>query len=225
MSDNEPSRATFSQPGPVTQRERKMRDLESLRRQVEQLERELEEDDATDWRAGRYAAYYATTGFLLGMVGAAISLLVNIVGSLIWSQVSGRPQSPLKLIQVYLTFPLGEAALSIDNGLVLAIGCCLYLATGMVYGVLFNLALSQWTSNASFLSRIGLVSGLSIAIWLINFYGVLSWLQPLLFGGNWIVQEVPWWVAAVTHLVFGWSMVVLYPFGQFVPYGPSAEQR
>ena len=53
-----------------------------------------------------------------------------------------------------------------------------------------------------------MASGLAIAVWLVNFYGILSWLQPLLFGGNWIVERIPWWVAAATHLVFGWTMLV-----------------
>ena len=62
------------------------------------------------------------------------------------------------------------------------------------------------------------VSLLSLAVWLVNFYGILYWLQPLLFGGRWIVDLIPWWVAAPTHLVFGWTMVVLYPLGRYRPY-------
>ncbi len=68
------------------------------------------------------------------------------------------------------------------------------------------------------------MSALSIAVWLVNFYLILAWLQPLLFGGNWIVTEVPAWVAALTHLVFGWTMVLVYPFGIYVPYRVQSEQ-
>jgi hypothetical protein len=34
-----------------------------------------------------------------------------------------------------------------------------------------------------------------IGIWLVNYYLLLSWIQPLLFSGNWIVTQIPPWVA------------------------------
>src|SRR5262249_36294140 len=105
-----------------------------------------------------------------------------------------------------------------------AIGCCLYIGTGMLYGVLFHVVLTRYTSNMTFMARLAVVSGLSIAVWLLNFYGILSWLQPLLCGGRWIVDEVPWWVACLTHLVFGWTMVAVYPLGLFVPYRSQTER-
>jgi hypothetical protein len=207
-------------------RESKLRQLAAMEQEVQQLREELAADTApAHWRpTGYYTAYYATTGFLLGMFGAATSLLANIVGSLVWSSLRGEPQNPLRLIQVYLTFPLGEAALKIDTGITLAIGCCLYLATGMLYGMIFQLLLTRFTSNATLGGRLVFVTGLSLAVWLINFYGILWWLQPLLFGGRWIVDEVPWWVAALTHLVFGWTMVVVYPWGLYIPYQPQTEK-
>lgn len=85
------------------------------------------------WQAtGFYTAYYAMVGGLLGMIASVTSLLFNVVGS---ASVS---QYPLKLVQVYLTFPLGEKAMSLDGGLTLVIGCCLYLGTGMLLGVPFH---------------------------------------------------------------------------------------
>jgi hypothetical protein len=207
-------------------RESKLRHLADLVEQVHELKADLaKEETPTHWRPeGYYTAYYATTGFLLGMFGAATSLIANIVGSLIWSSIQGYPQNPLRLIQVYLTFPLGEAALKIDTGITLAIGCCLYLGTGMLYGMIFQLLLTRITPNATTGQRFLVVTGLSLAVWLVNFYGILSWLQPLLFGGRWIVDEVPWWVAALTHLVFGWTMVVVYPLGLYTPFQPQTEK-
>ncbi|HWB09560.1 MAG TPA: hypothetical protein VG826_10060 [Pirellulales bacterium] len=207
-------------------RESKLRHLADMEQEVQQLKAELASETApARWRpTGYYAAYYATTGFLLGMFGAATSLLANVIGSLVWSSLKGEPQNPLRLIQVYLTFPLGEAALKIDTGITLAIGCCLYLGTGMLYGMIFQLALTRFTPHATFGGRMLVVTALSLAVWLINFYGILSWLQPLLFGGNWIVEQVPWWVAAITHLVFGWTMVVVYPWGLYIPYQPQTEK-
>jgi hypothetical protein len=198
----------------------KVAELHKLRQRVAELEEELE----GEYAAGAtppgeyYTAYYATTGFMLGMFGAATSLLFNIIGSLIWSQYSGEQLHPLHLIQVYLTFPLGASALQITGGLALAIGCCLYLGTGMVYGILFHLVLTRFTANGTFLQRLVVVSVLSIVVWLVNFYGILAWLQPALFKGNWIVEMVPWWVAMLTHLVFGWTMVLVYPWGLYRPY-------
>ena len=65
-------------------------------------------------------------------------------------------------------------------------------------------------------------------IWAVMFYGILSWLQPLLVEGdpgNWITNPayLPWWVAAATHLVFGWTIALLYPLGR-VPSLPSAHR-
>lgn len=213
-----------SAPSPL---ERRMlqEELDALRNRVEHIERELSREPVRPVvpPGAYYTAYYATTGFMLGIFGAATSLVFNIIGSLLWSQATGHEQNPLHLIQVYLTFPLGEQALHIDGGLTLAIGCCLYLATGMLYGILFYLVLTRLTADSGFLWRMLVVSGLSIAVWLVNFYGILSWLQPLLFGGRWIVDLVPWWVACLTHLVFGWTMVLVYPWGLYVPYQVEVE--
>jgi len=202
------------------------RELEAARSRVETLQRELAALDVdSNWqRRGFYTSYYATTGFLLGSLGAAVSLLANIIGSLVWSQLAGVPQSPLRLIQVYLTFPMGESALGIDNGLTLAIGCCLYLGTGMLYGILFQLGLARFAASATLTARLAYATVFAIVLWLVNFYGILAWLQPLLLGGSWILDLIPWWVAAMTHLAYGWTMAVVYPWGEYVPYRVESQQ-
>lgn len=215
-----------SEPAPTAPERRALEEeLAALRARIEHLERELSREPLQPIvpAGSYYTAYYATTGFMLGIFAAATSLVFNIIGSLLWSQVTGHEQNPLHLIQVYLTFPLGEQALHIDGGLTLAIGCCLYLGTGMLYGMLFHLVLTRLTADATFLQRMLVVSVLAVGVWLVNFYGILSWLQPLLFGGRWIVNLVPWWVAGLTHLVFGWTMVLVYPWGLYVPYQVEAE--
>jgi hypothetical protein len=30
-------------------------------------------------------------------------------------------------------------------------------------------------------------------------------------GGRWISELVPWWVAGLTHLAFGWTIALVYP--------------
>ena len=196
----------------------KERELRDLKTRVAQLEQELARP-AGAWQASEYyTAYYATTGIMLGIFGAAASLLFNVVGSLIFEK------HPLQIIRVYLTFPLKERALDMDSGIALAVGCCLYLGTGMLLGMLFHLVLTRYTAGASFGRRLVVASILGIAVWLFNFYGILSWLQPLLLGGNWIVREIPWLVAASTHLIFAWTMALVYPLGLYIPYTPPTEQ-
>jgi hypothetical protein len=161
------------------------------------------------------------------MAAAMVALLVNIIGATIVGK------HPLELIRVYLTFPLGEQALLLGDparvanaadGMILAFGCCLYLATGMVLGSLMHVILAR--TGGGLARRLAVASVAVLVIWLVGFYGILSWLQPLLFGGNWIVDPryLPAWVAAGTHLVFGWTMAALYPLGRFVPYQPVTEK-
>jgi hypothetical protein len=191
-------------------------ELSDLRKRVDQLEEEAvaAEPLSREWTRRYYLSYYATTGFFLGMIAAVMSLAFNIVGSLFVGQ------HPLQLIKVYLTFGLGERGLQpeLESELALAIGCCLYIATGMLLGSVFQVVLSRFADKGTLGERLMIASGLGLAIWIINYYLLLSWLQPLLFGGSWIVRLVPWWVAALTHLIFGWTMAVIYPLGRYEPY-------
>ena len=148
---------------------------------------------------------------VLGFIGAVTSLLFNVVGALMVGK------HPLELIPVYLTFPLGESALQIDSGFTLAAGCCLYLVTGMFGGIPFHMVLSRYMPRAPGGQRFIVATAMSIAIWLINYYGIIAWLQPELIGGNWIVQQVPIVVAVATHLVFGWTMLLVDEWGRFLP--------
>ena len=208
-------------------REKLIAELAQARSQVRELEERLAALNAGEkWQAkGFYASYYATTGFLLGLLGALASLLFNVVGSVLWSAVTGQSQHVLRLIQVYLTFPMGESALEIDSGLTLAVGCSLYILTGMIYGVVFQMGLAKFTADASLKRRLIVASGFALVLWLVNFYVLLRYLQPLLLDGNWIVELVPWWVAALTHLVFGWTMALVYPWGEYIPYRTQSEAQ
>ena len=198
--------------------DQKSEELDRLRERVRALEAEVERESERPWQPPKfYTAYYATTGFLLGTFGAVTSLLFNVVGA----SLVGK--HPLELIRVYLTFPMGEKARGIESGMTLAIGCCLYIGAGMFLGMLFQLAIARFAPRASLAGRLALASGLAIGVWIVNYYLILSWLQPLLFGGNWIVEEIPAWVAALTHLVFGWTMAVVYPLGEFYPYRVESE--
>jgi hypothetical protein len=212
--------------------EQKQKTLESLRAQVAALEAELASSAMPGhWAPTKfYFTYYGTVGFVFGGFAAMVSLLFNVIGATIAGKHS------LEIIRVYLTFPLGERALPlgrdpanplfvIDDGMILALGCCLYIGTGMVLGTLFHSVISRFAENKSVGVRLIWGSLLGVVVWFVNYYLILSWLQPLLFGGNWITnnQYLPWWVALATHLVFGWTMALLAPFGAFVPYKRPTE--
>jgi hypothetical protein len=168
---------------------------------------------------------YVKAGLVLGSLAGCTSLLANIIGSALWPAISGQAQHPLRIIQVYLTFPLGESALALDSGVVLALGCLLYVATGMIYGLLFELAMSRFIPNADWRARWIACSMLALAVWALNTYGLLAWLQPLIVGGRWIIELIPWWVGALTHLVFGWTIAMLYPLGTFDSIGSNGAGK
>ena len=207
--------------------------LAELRTQTARLEAELDAAvDAglkgdgmprNDWaNQGYYLTYYATSGFFLGIVGALASLMFNIIGA----TLAGK--DPLQLIRVYLTFGLGGSALdpAFNDSLALAMGCVLYIATGMLLGIIFQVILGKYAPQAGLPGRLAWASAIAVIVWLVNFYVLISWLQPLLFGGNWIVDnsQLPWWVALATHLVFGWTMALIFPWGEFHPYRLQTEE-
>jgi hypothetical protein len=201
-------------------REEKLQEIQRLLARAAKLERELVKEERQRqntqkpvWAPeGYYADFYLMAGFMFGGIGAAASLLFNIVGSTVANL------HPLQIIRVYLTFPMGEAALSVNSGIALGIGCLLYLGTGAMYGMLIHYIMTRYYMDAPQKKRFALVTGISVALWIVNFYLILSWLQPALFGGSWIVQNIPWHVGLSTHLVFGWAMFL-------VAYGMNFERR
>jgi hypothetical protein len=189
-------------------------ELQGLRRRVEELEREVSTlSGRAIWTPPTYyAAWEMLGGMVLGLVGAAASLLFNIIGA----SLVGK--HPLELIRVYLTFPLGESALQIENGFALAAGVCLYLGTGMIGGIPVHMILGRFFKHSPFRTRFVVATVLGLGVWLVNFYGLLSWIQPWLIGGNWIVEMVPIPVAAATHVIFAWTMLLVHRWGEFVPH-------
>lgn len=207
--------------------------LESLRRQAAVLEARIAAQEIPgEWTPSRfYSAYYITTGFVLGGIAAMASLLFNVIGSTMVGQ------HPLRIIGVYLTFPLGAPALRlttgegtayvIDDGMILALGCCLYIGTGMVLGTLFHCVISMLAEHRTLRFRMVIGLLLGTVVWFVNYMLILSWLQPLLFGGRWITDNslLPWWVALSTHQVFGATMAMLSQFGAYVPYRRPTDVR
>jgi hypothetical protein len=180
-------------------------------RKLEAIEVETEQDAA--WPPNQYyLLWHIVVGMMLGGVGAVVSLMANIAGAPLFGE------RPLQLIRVYLTFPMGERALDADQGLVLFVGCTLYILTGALYGIAFHLIMSSWFPDAPKGKRFVVASLIGLGLWIVNFYLILSWLQPLLLGNNWIVRMVPVWVGALTHLAFAWTMLIGEFWGRFEPY-------
>ena len=191
-------------------------DSESRRHQIEQHRaaiRSLEaaekaEAEGRAWPPqGFYPMWHLVIGMMFGALGATVSLLANVLGAPLFGQRS------LELIRVYLTFPMGERALSLDDGNVLFIGCVLYLVTGALYGILIHFVLAVFYPDASRGRRFQIATAIGLGLWVVNFYLILSWLQPMLLGGNWIVRLVPPWVGALTHLAFAWTVAAAETLG------------
>ncbi len=158
-----------------------------------------------------YLLWHVVIGMMLGTGAALVSLLANMLGAPLF----GR--EPLQLIRVYLTFPMGAEALQAERGLLLFVGCALYLATGAVLGVFFHLFWMARLRHASMGHRFLMATLAGLGLWIFNFYLLLSWLQPVLLDGNWIVEMVPWWVGALTHLAFTWTLAAFEVWGRFEP--------
>jgi hypothetical protein len=43
----------------------------------------------------------------------------------------------------------------------------------------------------------------------------MSWIQPLVTGGRSILDLVPVWLAATTHLIYAWTVVLVENRGRF----------
>jgi len=178
---------------------------------IRQLEAEAAgEKQARSWPPeGFYLLWHVVVGMTLGGVAAVVSLLANMAGAPLFGQ------RPMELIRVFLTFPMGARALEIEEGTVLMVGSVLYLLTGALFGIVLHLVLSVSFADASRGKRFLVATGLGLALWIVNFYLILSWLQPLLLGGNWIVRLIPPWVGAFTHLAFAWTVALGEIWGHF----------
>jgi hypothetical protein len=197
---------------PTTRRQRIEQHLDAIRQLEAEPEAAAEPGAARAWPPeGYYLLWHLVVGATLGALGAFVSLLANALGAPLF----GR--QPFELIRVFLTFPMGERALAADAGLVLGVGVFLYMVTGALFGILFHLIFSVWFPNVTTGRRFLIATGLGLGLWIFNFYLVLSWLQPMLLDGNWIVRSVPIWVGALTHLAFAWTIALGEAWGRFEP--------
>ena len=136
-----------------------------------------------------------TVGSVAGFLGAIICLICNIAGALVLGV------EPLRLLRIYATILEGRRALDISRADFFIAAFTLHLVTGILFGTIFALGARKFCAGLQRCILAG--AGYGIAIWLVNFYGILSWLHPLLHGGAFILTEIPIAVAVLTHVSYG----------------------
>ena len=97
------------------------------------------------------------------------------------------------------------------------------IAGGLAAGYLAVVVLQlnpQYPIDPGTLAPLAVMLGAAygLSMWVVNFYGILIWLQPRLVGQAYVLELMPAWVAALTHVIYGVTLGVLQPLGRFVPY-------
>jgi hypothetical protein len=142
-----------------------------------------------------------TVGSVAGFLGAIASLICNIAGAFVLGV------EPLRLLRIYATILEGRRALDISRDYFFIAAFTLNNVTGILFGTIFALGARKFCAGLQ--SYILAGAGYGIAIWLVNFYGILSWLQPLLHGSAFILTEIPIAVAVLTHVSYGLTVALV----------------
>ncbi len=191
-------------------------EVRQQRQALEELEQKLSKisgkPEKSWYRSGFYTSYYVIAGLILGALAAWVSLGFNVLGA--WISFG----DPFRLLRVYATFFGGAAILDgKQDGIAILLALILHSATGAVVGAPIHVVFSRFVAGMTLQKRVlaGIVLGL--VMWMINFYGILSWLQPMVSGGRQIIEQIPMWVAALTHISFTLTMLMLQPYWAFDP--------
>lgn len=163
---------------------------------------------------GFYLTYYVVAGILLGILGSITSFLFHVVGSLLVNQ------DPLRFLRVYGTVFLGEQALTTGELDFFMLVGVVHFSVGAAAGAVFHVFVNRFAANRPASTIVLLGAAYGLLMWVVNFYLVLSWLQPRLVGEPWVLRLMPAWIGAATHLIYGLTLGVLQPLGRFVPYRP-----
>jgi hypothetical protein len=142
-----------------------------------------------------------TVGSVAGFLGAITCLICNIAGALVLGV------EPLRLLRIYATILEGRRALDISHADFFIAAFTLHIVTGILFGTIFALGARKFCAGLQRYILTGAAYG--IAIWLVNFYGILSWLQPLLHGSAFILTEIPIAVAVLTHVSYGLTVALV----------------
>jgi len=198
-------------------REEIVDEIEQHRAAILRLESGLGEPVIAGWPpVGFYLTFYVVSGLMIGILGSLTSFLFHIVGSLIMKQ------DPLLFLRVYGTVFLGAKALTTSDLTFFMLVAIVHFSVGACAGAVFHVFVNRFFPDRAGL-QIGLGAVYGLFMWVVNFYFILSWLQPALVGGNYILENMPAWVAALTHVIYGLTLGVLQPLGRFVPYRPATN--
>ena len=141
-----------------------------------------------------------TVGAVAGFLGAITCLICNIAGALVLGV------EPLRLLRIYATILEGRRALELSSANFFIAAFVVHIVTGILFGTIFVLG-ARFCAGLQRYILAG--AGYGIAIWLVNFYGILSWLQPLLHGSAFILTQIPIAVAVLTHVSYGLTVALV----------------
>jgi len=198
-------------------REEALREIEQHRAAIIDLEAQLREPVTHSWPpVGFYLTFYIVAGATIGILGSVTSFAFNVLGSLLVKQ------DPLLFLRVYGTVFLGAKALTTDDLNFFMLVAIVHFSVGASAGAVFQVVISRFVPDRPALQIVlGGVYGL--LMWIVNFYLIIAWLQPRLFGQAYVLELMPVWIAALTHLIYGLTLGVLQPLGRFVPYRPAVS--
>lgn len=199
----------------LKRREEVLHAIERHRAAISELETELAPDPiGAAWPpSGFYLTFYVVAGTIIGIIGSLTSFLFNVAGSLFVNQ------DPLYILRVYGTVFLGASALTTADLNFFMLVAIVHFSVGAVAGAVFHVLVNVFVPDRP-ATQIGLGALYGLLMWIVNFYFILTWLQPRLVGQPYVLELMPVWVAAATHLVYGLTLGVLQPLGRFVPYRP-----
>lgn len=158
----------------MPERDDRLAQLEFHAAEAHRLRRELDSGPAVDWRPpGFYTLYHLMAGITLGGIAAAVSLLWNVLGATL--MLPG--EHPLRIIQVYLSFGMGEEALKLEpgtnRGLLLFAGSILYLATGALFGIVLQFILQGLFGRTGAMVKGLVCAAFGAGLWALNFQIIL----------------------------------------------------
>jgi hypothetical protein len=150
--------------------------------------------------------YFATIGAFAGYLGSVVILGAEIA----IAKLMGF--APFMFLRYYATIREGPNALLMTSRGFLLNAIVMHLAVGSALGAIFVLIVSG-RDIQRFSRYLAAGIGFGLCVWFINFYLLLSWVQPLVNGKSYILENIPWWVAAVTHALYGITVaLVSYAF-------------
>ncbi len=191
-------------------------EIEQHRAAILALEARLvEAPAAAPWPpAGFYLTFYVVAGTMIGILGSLVSFLFHVVGSVLVNQ------DPLRFLRVYGTVFLGARALTTEDLNFFMLVAVVHFSVGALAGAVFHV-LVNWLVPGRTATQIALGAAYGLLMWIVNFYVVIAWLQPRLVGEAYVLELMPAWIAALTHVIYGVTLGVLQPLGRFVPYRPA----